>query len=232
MLESVSALMDGEASELELRRILNASESDESLRSTWSRYQQVSSLMRGESGVAAGIDLSAAIRDVIEDEAVPVTAADSGRATRPAWLANLSRVGIAASVAAVVVLTAQVVNLGQAPAGGEPNLAQPLAVQSGAGAAASSSEERLLQSGPVLSQPFGYQAPSIAARTVSASAGRAPSASYQPVNSRAQLLTTPAEPPLEVQLYLQQVMEMHAGQAATNGGQGLLPYARVPVSQE
>ena len=41
-IEALSALMDGEAQELELRRLLDAVERDPALRSRWARQQRVS----------------------------------------------------------------------------------------------------------------------------------------------------------------------------------------------
>ena len=43
--ESLSALMDNEADELEVRRVLQAAEQDPALRSTWSRYQVARAVM-------------------------------------------------------------------------------------------------------------------------------------------------------------------------------------------
>ena len=45
--ESLSALMDGEADELEVRRLLNQLEQDDELRATWHRYQLLGAVMRG-----------------------------------------------------------------------------------------------------------------------------------------------------------------------------------------
>ena len=46
--ESLSALMDNEADELEVRRVLQAAEQDPALRSTWSRYQVARAVMHKE----------------------------------------------------------------------------------------------------------------------------------------------------------------------------------------
>ena len=42
--ESLSAVMDGEANELELERVLSRIEGDEQLRQTWVRYSAVQSV--------------------------------------------------------------------------------------------------------------------------------------------------------------------------------------------
>ncbi len=46
--ETLSAVMDNEADELELRRVLAACGEDAELRSTWSRYQLARSVMHRE----------------------------------------------------------------------------------------------------------------------------------------------------------------------------------------
>jgi hypothetical protein len=46
--ESLSAVMDGEADEFEIRRVLNEAADDSELRGVWERYHLVSSVIRGE----------------------------------------------------------------------------------------------------------------------------------------------------------------------------------------
>jgi len=64
--ESLSALMDGEADELEVRRLLNQLEQDDELRTTWHRYQLLGAVMRGEP--VATVDLSQGIRQALDGE--------------------------------------------------------------------------------------------------------------------------------------------------------------------
>jgi len=64
--ESLSALVDGEADELEVRRLLNQVEDDDELRESWKRYQRIGSLMRDEP--TASVDLSKGIMQAIEGE--------------------------------------------------------------------------------------------------------------------------------------------------------------------
>ena len=58
-LAALSALMDDEASELELRRVLGSLNSDPALRTRWRRQQLVRDLMRGRLAVRPEIDVSA-----------------------------------------------------------------------------------------------------------------------------------------------------------------------------
>lgn len=75
--QSLSALIDNEADELELRRVLNASEAPE-VRAAWSRYQVARAVMHNEP-CHAGVDLSADIMAAIDAEPAPLV--DSNRAT-------------------------------------------------------------------------------------------------------------------------------------------------------
>lgn len=102
MNESLSALMDGETDELEVRRILNQLEQDDELRSTWQRYQMIGSLMRGEP--AAAVDLSRGIMQALDGEPMdevrrPQAATASSQRFR--WLASGA---VAASVTLAVLV--------------------------------------------------------------------------------------------------------------------------------
>lgn len=59
--ETLSAVMDNEADELELRRVLAACGEDAELRSTWSRYQLARSVMHREPTLPK-LDIAAAVR--------------------------------------------------------------------------------------------------------------------------------------------------------------------------
>lgn len=214
MNESLSALVDGEVSEMELHRILKATESDEELRENWSRYNRVGQAMRGDLPQVPMMDLSASIREAIDAEDAHEVASSGS------WVQKLSRVAVAASVAAVMVVTAQMVGLN-----GDLGEAQVADVSG------SVSSDQLLVPNPAASLPAGFQVPSVSARTVSSHA-KMPSQEvqprYYPVVTKAK--PAAAQPPApEVQAYLQRVMEIHADNAAINSSRGMLPYARVPV---
>jgi len=70
--ESISALLDDEADELEIRRILNKSGDDE-LRALWGRYNKVSDVLSSgrhthDQFSPMDIDISSRISDAISDE--------------------------------------------------------------------------------------------------------------------------------------------------------------------
>ncbi|HBO5704140.1 sigma-E factor negative regulatory protein [Pseudomonas aeruginosa] len=80
--ETLSAVMDNEADELELRRVLAACGEDAELRSTWSRYQLARSVMHREptlpkldiaAAVAASVTLAvlAGVRLYNQNDALP-----------------------------------------------------------------------------------------------------------------------------------------------------------------
>lgn len=111
--QSLSALMDDAADDLELGRILRAmDEGDSELREAWSRYHLVGAVMRGQDSVASQRTLT--LDEMLEREARhdPVGAAGIGSVndTQPAaaprsrpWRAVAS-FAMAASVTAVAVV--------------------------------------------------------------------------------------------------------------------------------
>ena len=73
--ESLSAIMDGEAGELELRRVLQATEQDPAVRGTWERYQIARAAMHKEPWQGK-VDLSAGIAAALADEPSPKVSVD------------------------------------------------------------------------------------------------------------------------------------------------------------
>lgn len=110
--ESLSALMDNESDELEFQRILSASE-DEGLRGTWRRYHITRSVMR-EGNINtefASIDISRQVSAALLEESSHKPAFRVQKYFRP-----VASFAIAASVAAVVVMSGQWLNSsGQTP---------------------------------------------------------------------------------------------------------------------
>ena len=95
--ESLSALMDGEASELELRQVVRACD-DTAVRSTWGRMETVRALMRGDLLELAPMSLANNIFAALDQEP---ELRRSGLLSRLQPLAGLA---IAATVALVAVL--------------------------------------------------------------------------------------------------------------------------------
>jgi len=124
LMESLSALMDGETQPLELQRLLKQCEEDDELRSTWARYQMVSALVRKQSLDSTHVTLSFAdrVQQALKHEApgqAPVQAdalhhvASEGlrqSSTNDAALAphrHWMKLAVAASVAIVMVAGVQ-----------------------------------------------------------------------------------------------------------------------------
>lgn len=98
--ESVSALVDGEADDLELRRLLASSEMSD-VRNTWRDFHVQRDSLNGVDMRFAHIDLSQRIQAALADEAMPALA----NAAR--WWRPLASVAVAASVATVVAIGAR-----------------------------------------------------------------------------------------------------------------------------
>ena len=104
--ESLSALMDDTADELEIRRVLHASQQDPEVRRSWERYQLARAVMHKEPW-HTGVDLSAGIAAAIADE--PALKAAAGTASSR-WKVQLGRVAVAASVTVAVLVGMRMVN--------------------------------------------------------------------------------------------------------------------------
>ena len=102
--ESMSALMDDEASELELQRLLKQLGDDGELRATWVRYNAVRSAMAGQGVSHLQLDISSRVMEAIEDGPQVSGEKDSfrNRLFRP-----VASFAVAASVAATVVIGGQ-----------------------------------------------------------------------------------------------------------------------------
>lgn len=100
--QSLSALMDGEADELEVQRILRES-SDPAVRARWQRMQLARSIMRKEP-VTLGVDLSDSIRQALETvEMDEVAQSKHTNEVRASVFQRWSKVAVAASVTLAVL---------------------------------------------------------------------------------------------------------------------------------
>ncbi|MCB1664440.1 MAG: sigma-E factor negative regulatory protein [Pseudomonadales bacterium] len=105
--ESLSALMDNEADDLELRRLLKTAPGDGELGETWRRYNLVRSVLQHEEVAAVSSDATQRLFAALEAEEAyaPETSAPVANPVRSLWQ-GMGRMAIAASVAmaAYVVL--------------------------------------------------------------------------------------------------------------------------------
>jgi negative regulator of sigma E activity len=100
--QSLSALLDNEADDLEIRRVLKACEQDPQLSETWQRYAAVQSAIH-EFAIPVSADLSTRIAADIANEALP----QATPATKSAWQNNFAKLAVAASVALVFIVGVQ-----------------------------------------------------------------------------------------------------------------------------
>lgn len=101
--ESLSAVMDNQADELELRRVLAASD-DPELRATWSRYQIARAVMHKEL-LEPRLDIAAAVSAALADELAPA----ASQAPRSSWR-TVGRLAVAASVTVAVLAGVRLYN--------------------------------------------------------------------------------------------------------------------------
>lgn len=191
--ESLSALLDDEANELELARLLNQIGGDDELRSVWVRYNAARAASAGQPVADLTLDVSRRVSAAIAAE---VTANAPIAGTWQRLLRPVGSFAVAASVAATVVFGGQ--QLFQA-GDGNPDFAGSLPA---AGVS-----------------PVGF-VNSVGAMPVRASYGTQPIPQLQPAARTAYKELARKR--------MEQYMQEHAGHAALNSPQGLVPYARVP----
>jgi sigma-E factor negative regulatory protein RseA len=182
--ESLSAVMDNEADELELRRVLGASDDAEML-AKWSRYQIARAVMHKEL-LEPRLDIASAVSAALTDEAVPV----ANKVVRGPWRA-VGRLAVAASVTVAVLAGVRLYNQDEVMGA---QMAQQAAQ-------------------PVLTTPQ-MQGPAMLAGFSIDGAQQAAAQAAGETSSGWHEQRLPA--------YLRQ----HAQQAAMNGNESALPYAR------
>lgn len=149
--ESLSAVMDNEADELELRRVL-AADGETEMRSSWSRYQIARAAMHKEL-IEPRLDIASAVSAALADEPA-ITAAKPQRA---GWR-NLGRLAVAASVTVAVLAGVRLYNQTEvagpqvAQQAAQPAIAVPQANQGPAVLAGYSEGAGTLEAQPAASQ--------------------------------------------------------------------------------
>ena len=223
-LESLSATVDGEASDFECRRLLDRvnAESD-TLHTKWHSYHLAGALMRKETFGA--IDLSAKISEAIAHEQplineTPVLDAVAGMesnqsqatskggntANVASWHDWLAKSAIAASIALAVVVGVQFTQKEDVSSLHAP----------GQLAASTPAEE------PVISAPSGFDLPTPVARNVSLGSLAEPQTKLQAAAPEHQQFLSNAI----VEKELEQLFLEHAELNSKNGQFGLMPMAR------
>lgn len=232
--ESLSALMDNEASELELQRLLKELDADPELKATWSRYQVASAGMQGKLSVMASSDFAALVSAAIDAEetyssqrsvqtkaVVEDVSKPSNVVALPSrWMQQAGRVAVAASVAGALIVGVQQY--------------QTVAPQSSEIAATAPAEApAITQENKIANLPAGINAPALSARTVAVQSGYE---TRPQENRRVMFVPRQEAAPVyneDISTYVNQLIQEHTDNASLNGGgQGMLPYTRVILSDE
>jgi len=224
--ESLSALMDSEANNIEIRRILKKLDANDSLlsveiREKWRRYHLASAVI--SKGTVSTVDHSIAIAGAIDGEVTHKVNSLTKIFSRSGILAVGASLGIssagpfaiAASVALVAVLGVQNVS---GPLGGADQTSQ------------FAQSDKMMgenSTGPANQFPAGWQAPvETQARTVSASGFNGARQYPQPIVEVKQVSKAQYSEQ-EVRLYLAEILAKHSSHAALNSNQSMLPFARI-----
>jgi sigma-E factor negative regulatory protein RseA len=185
--ESLSVLMDEEANELDIERVLQHSDNS-AVRAVWARYHTVRQIMREGSGRQAQVDIASRVMAVLEVEPEIRPVARWHNFLRPA-----ASFAVAASMFAAVLIGSQFYNL----LGGEGGFAPQLSTQV---------------------STVGM---------VNTLGGSAVKAGYASPALRPQSELRYADSNKLARERLQRYLLTHAGEAALNAPQGMMPYARV-----
>lgn len=202
--ESLSALKDGEASEFELRKVLQTLTTDSELRKQWHRYHLAAAIIRREVVKSPDLALCDRIQAALNEEPA------HGTSPVKRLIQPLSRFAVAASVAALAIVGVQ----------------QYTQLNGASEAALAKAEPEVAHDRPAtpLQLPSAFSVPRVPVRTVSATAG-----GIEPVVVK-QADPISLERQKQVELYLNQLMQRHSENSALNSSQGMLPFARMPVS--
>lgn len=201
--ESLSAFLDNEAGDLEVRRVERELESSGELKAYWSRQQIIRQGLHGQLSGQADIhsDISLSVMSRLESESVPVAENATDAIGQPATTAAARRTNplagfaIAASVALAVFLGFQ---------GGQSmnNDSLPPAI---------------IANNPV---------PSANVHSVSLNSNSSSGVRHEARVSQQALPVSRAVISTEMAAHLQHYYSEHVEQAAHSGSYGLLPYAR------
>ena len=114
--EAISALMDGEANDLDLRRLLKSAAENPGTMETWARYHLAQSVMH-EQGTLVSTTVASGVAAALSDE----TTYSPEPQRFSTWQQQFTKLAVAAAVAVVAVLTLQPDPAGSMPT---PELAQ------------------------------------------------------------------------------------------------------------
>lgn len=112
--ESLSALMDNEANELELHRVLAQLDQQPELKQDWARLNVASSVLKGDASAQYAFDISGKVSEALANEVAHGGGAKQFVNKHWSVIKPLSRLSVAASVTAAVFFSAQGMNTNSA----------------------------------------------------------------------------------------------------------------------
>ncbi|ODS23016.1 hypothetical protein AB835_11025 [Candidatus Endobugula sertula] len=209
--ESLSALVDGEVTELELRRLLKTDDAEyEVLRKYWAGYQAVSANLKQKTPRINYSDLSLNISAAIADEPVHSSSDEAGvstikRSLKQGLWVGLGRFAIVASVATAVVVGVQFV-------------------------APDNPANQIVDSIPAPSHPVtGSFRKSLPSGTTVRKVSTGPA--VQKPTAKIHITESTKQQIKEAEEQVNRLLLEHAQNAAQNTQQGILSYERVPESE-
>jgi sigma-E factor negative regulatory protein RseA len=232
LFESLSAMVDNEASELEMRRVLRNMEGSPEILERWRRYHLIGSVMRKEHsfGVSSPGSLVSSISNSLNKEAEstpsdqaakPSATSASDTAPSPKFLREMmGKTAIAASFAATLVLGFNY--MGTSREGVSTSEATIVGLSAGQPSGQSSSP----QFQAVAHAPVGFELPLPEARTVSMGAALL---GGEPRSSSAVYVDDITD--YATQEMLNRLLIQHAERASAHGSLGIMPFARVHKMQ-
>lgn len=213
--ESISALLDGEHSELDLRRILKASQTDQSVNDTWASYNLTRQVIKKELQLTCDDGFLAGIQDAIASEQLP-----SAKKNPPRWFNFAGKAAVAACFTFAFLIGADQWSQSNTDAESTTIAADGV-----------SAHESLAV------VPDGFELPPLTARTVSSvpSTNAKPSSYSAPTrvqySDQAQIQLQQIPLSIEQQALLHQLMLRHVDASASNGSMSVLPYTRVSAEE-
>jgi len=214
--ESISALIDNEADDLDLRRVLKESESGSEARQIWQRYHLASSFLKNEGSPFAGIDISEAVH-----AEVALEPAFSQRPAKSGWMGGGWKDLVAKGSIAAAVAFGVLVGVQQIPSSTMPGTL-------------AGNPETLAETEPFVAPdlnsaviPAGFDSPRLQARTVSTAqphqgVPQAVGVRAVPEKESDNIVVNP-----ELQAHLDRLMMIHAQQVSESSDLSVMSFARL-----
>jgi len=226
LFESLSAMVDNEASELEMRRVLKNMDSNPEVLERWRRYHMIGSVMRKEHSLAVAnpvLLVSSISNSLNGDGEVGAVTQNSGAEGAPKLLREIvSKTAIAASFAATLVLGFNYLGASRDLTGASAGAVA--GDNTGAGQAPTP------QFQAVAHAPVGFELPLPEARTVSMG-GVSGIGTAGAESKAAGAVYVDDITDYETQEMLNRLLIQHAERASLHGSLGIMPFARVHKMQ-